>query len=73
MIDTDKYGMTNEELLERYSNLSVDDYKDLLAEVKRLREGVSSIIRCMLSESEESPSWAITVHQYIKDLQKVIE
>ena len=38
MIDTDKYGMTNEELLERYSNLSVDDYKDLLEEVKRLRE-----------------------------------
>ena len=38
MIDTDKYGMTNEELLERYSNLSVDDYKELLAEVKRLRE-----------------------------------
>lgn len=25
-----KYGMTNEELLERYSNLSVDDYKELL-------------------------------------------
>tara|TARA_R100001460_G_scaffold11230_4_gene26389 strand:- start:1209 stop:1403 length:195 start_codon:yes stop_codon:yes gene_type:complete len=40
MIDTDKYGMTNEELLERFSNLSVDDYKDLLAEVKRLREGI---------------------------------
>ena len=38
MIDTDKYGMTNEELLERYSNLSVDDYKELLAEVKRLRK-----------------------------------
>ena len=38
MIDIDKYGMTNEELLERFSNLSVDDYKDLLAEVKRLRE-----------------------------------
>lgn len=38
MIDTDKYGMTNEELLERYSNLSVDDYKYLLAEVKRLRK-----------------------------------
>tara|TARA_R100000781_G_C4048770_1_gene116721 strand:+ start:24 stop:281 length:258 start_codon:yes stop_codon:yes gene_type:complete len=45
MIDTDKYGMTNEELLERFSNLSVDDYKDLLAEVKRLRE------RLMLAES----------------------
>ena len=45
----------------------------LLAEVKRLREGVSSIIRDMLSESEESPSWATTVHAYIKDLQKVIE
>ena len=38
MIDTDKYGMTNEELLERYSNLLVDDYKELLAEVKWLRE-----------------------------------
>jgi len=38
MIDTGKYGMTNEELLERFSNLSVDDYKDLLAEVKRLRK-----------------------------------
>lgn len=38
MIDTDKYGMTNEELLERYSSLMVDDYKNLLAEVKRLRE-----------------------------------
>lgn len=42
MIDIDKYeghyGMTNEELLERFSNLSVDDYKELLAEVKRLRE-----------------------------------
>jgi hypothetical protein len=38
MIDTDKYGMTNEELLDTYSSLSVDDYKDLLAEVKRLRE-----------------------------------
>jgi len=41
----DKYGMTNEELLERYSNLLVDDYKELLAEVKRLRE------RLMLTES----------------------
>ena len=44
MIDTDKYGMTNEELLERYSNLSVDDYKELLAEVKRLREGILLIL-----------------------------
>jgi FMN phosphatase YigB (HAD superfamily) len=49
MIDTDKYGMTNEELLERYSNLSVDDYKDLLAEVNRLREGIRHIL------SDESP------------------
>ena len=40
MIDTDKYGMTNEELLKRYSNLSVDDYKELLAEVERLRGGI---------------------------------
>ena len=45
MIDTDKYGMTNEELLERYSNLSVDDYKEMLAEVKRLREEVYSLTR----------------------------
>ena len=41
MIDTDKYGMTTQELLKRYSNLSVDDYKELLAEVKRLRELLS--------------------------------
>jgi FMN phosphatase YigB (HAD superfamily) len=34
---TEKYGMTNEKILERYANLSVDDYKDLLAEVKRLK------------------------------------
>jgi hypothetical protein len=45
----------------------------LLAEVKKLREEVSSVIRCMLAESEESPSWGATVHAYIKDLQKVIE
>ena len=37
MIDTDKYGMTYEELLERFSNLSVDDYKELLAEIQRCR------------------------------------
>ena len=38
MIYTDKYGMmTNEELLERFSNLSVDDYKELLAEAQRCR------------------------------------
>ena len=40
MIDTDKYGMTNEELLERFSNFSVDDYKELLAEVKRLHNHI---------------------------------
>ena len=45
----------------------------LLAEVKRLREEVSSVIREMLSDSEEDPSWGATVHAYIKDLQKVIE
>ena len=33
----EKYGITNEKILERYANLSVDDYKDLLAEVKRLK------------------------------------
>ena len=42
MIDTDKYeehyGMTYEQLLKRYKDLEVDEYKDLLAEVKRLRE-----------------------------------
>ena len=42
--DTDKYGMTNQELLERYGNLSVDDYKELLAEVKRLRETVKAYL-----------------------------
>ena len=47
--------------------------EELLAEVKRLREEVSSVIRDMLSESEESPSWGATVYAYIKDLQKVIE
>ena len=33
----EKYGITNEKILERYANLSVDDYKDLLAEVRRLK------------------------------------
>ena len=50
MIDTDKYGMTNEELLERFSNLSVDDYKDLLAEVKRLRGLLDTIVDITLKE-----------------------
>ena len=53
MIDTDKYGMTNEELLERYSNLLVDDYKELLAEVKRLREDLEyqeGLVRYIKSE-----------------------
>ena len=48
-------------------------YLNAFEEVKRLREEVSSVIRCMLAESEESPSWGATVHAYIKDLQKVIE
>ncbi len=43
MIDTDKYGMTNEELLKRYSHLSVDDYKELLAEVERLRLVIKNV------------------------------
>jgi len=47
MIDTDKYeehyGMTYEQLLKRYKDLEVDDYKDLLAEVKRLRERVATL------------------------------
>tara|TARA_R110000868_G_C10469611_1_gene728185 strand:+ start:288 stop:485 length:198 start_codon:yes stop_codon:yes gene_type:complete len=45
MIDTDKYGMTNEKLLDTYSNLSVDGYKDLLAEVLRLREVERTLMR----------------------------
>ena len=67
----------------KYSNslneLSEDDRllikyaPTLRAEVIRLREEVSSVIRGMLSDSEESPSWGATVHAYIKDLQKVIE
>ena len=69
MIDTDKI-----ENMKQWTN----DYKvrmfwDLVAEVKRLREEVSSVIREMLSDSEEDPSWGATVHAYIKDLQKVIE
>ena len=55
-IDTDKYGMTNEELLERFSNLSVDDYKDLLAEVKRLRDEISRLNK-----------WADNVREYFGD------
>ena len=69
MIDTDKIDN-----MKQWTN----DYKvrmfwDLVAEVKRLREEVSSVIREMLSDSEEDPSWGATVHAYIKDLQKVIE
>ena len=45
----------------------------LLEEVKELRKEISSVIREMLSDSEEDPSWGATVHAYIKDLQKVIE
>jgi hypothetical protein len=56
MIDTDKYGMTNEELLERYSSLSVDEYKELLAEVKRLRKDIISILRAIdLPDYDEFP------------------
>ena len=58
---------------EQMSNLDCESVSDLIAEVKRLREGVSSVIRGMLSDSEESPSWGVTVHAYIKDLQRVIE
>tara|TARA_R110000772_G_scaffold82850_1_gene175546 strand:- start:20606 stop:20857 length:252 start_codon:yes stop_codon:yes gene_type:complete len=52
MIDTDKYGMTNEKLLDTYSNLSVDGYKDLLAEVLRLREVAYRRI-CMIGERDK--------------------
>ena len=67
MIDTDKYGMTNEELLERYSNLSVDDYKELLAEVKRLREAIADIATNMEAAD------ASYMGGFIEDLWKVIE
>ena len=84
MIDTDKYEGTwkihgmeywkhwYEGQCEADTNL-IHDAPLLLAEVKRLREEVSSVIREMLSDSEEDPSWGATVHAYIKDLQKVIE
>ena len=83
MIDTDKYEGTwkihgmeywkhwYEGQCEADTNL-IHDAPLLLAEVKRLREEVSSVIREMLSDSEEDPSWGATVHAYIKDLQKVI-
>ncbi len=58
---------------EQMSNLGCESVSDLIAEVKRLREEVSSVIRGMLSDSEENASWGATVHAYIKDLQKVIE
>lgn len=57
-IDTDKYGMTNEELLERFSNLSVDDYKDLLAEVKRLREQQQKIL--LIAKANMAVEWGDT-------------
>ena len=41
MIDTDEYekhyGMTYDKLLERFKDLDVEDYKDLLAETKQWR------------------------------------
>lgn len=46
MIDTKKYGMTNKELLERFSNLSVDDYKELLAEIQDWR---TTAIQCLVA------------------------
>ena len=66
MIDTDKYGMTHEELLERYSNLSVDDYKDLLAEVKRLREEVNTLNEIIDTERKK-------VYDIVQKLLEVIE
>jgi len=59
MIDTKKYGMTNKELLERFSNLSVDDYKELLAEVERLRKRLE-VFDCMRFDIEHAidHSWA---------------
>jgi hypothetical protein len=57
MIDTDKYeehyGMTYEQLLKRYKDLEVDDYKDLLTEVKRLREGIKAYLLRYLPEELE--------------------
>ena len=79
MIDTDKYeGHDNWEgtkvnMANEANKLLIADAPLLLAEVKRLREEVSSVIRGMLSDSEENASWGATVHAYIKDLQKVIE
>jgi hypothetical protein len=55
MIDTDKYGMTNEELLKRYSNLSVDDYKELLAEVERLRGGIERALAVIIGMKVNRP------------------
>ena len=73
MIDTDKYeghyGMNYEELLERYSNLSVDDYKDLLAEVKRLRYWDEEMDRVIATLGEHD--WASSdgdVHDIVTHL-----
>ncbi len=63
---TDKNEMTNEELLERYSNLSVDEYKDLLAEVLRLRSGMQDILDDF--ETTKTDMWSI-----IKRIQELIE
>ena len=82
MIDTDKYeGHTPapwDKLSEYCPVGSIDkqliaDAPLLLESYKRLREEVSSVIRGMLSDSEENASWGATVHAYIKYLQKVIE
>lgn len=41
---SNKYGMTNKELLLLFKDFGVDDYKDLLAEVVRLREGIKAYL-----------------------------
>tara|TARA_R100001163_G_C5045116_1_gene182523 strand:+ start:567 stop:794 length:228 start_codon:yes stop_codon:yes gene_type:complete len=50
--------MINEDLLERYSNLSVDEYKDLLAEVKQLREQQKKILE--IAETNMLLEWGAT-------------
>jgi len=74
MIDTKKYGMTNEELLERFSNLSVDDYKELLAEVIRLQYWDEEMDRVIATLDEHN--WASSdgdVHEIVTHLLAEIQ
>jgi len=73
MIDIDRYeehyGMTYEQLLKRYKDLEVDDYKDLLAKVKRLREGrldlINEVVRIINNKTGERVD--ADLHDYIID------